>query len=520
LRVEEGFRLRITNLAYFLILTALTVSAHAQLVDLQKVKAFTEKKDDASDRESSLKLYREAKAIIVDALPGEQIHAEKLLIESIRLFPGNIDSYIELAKLIQLQVAQGTKNPFELQKSIELVTQAYEMAPNRPRACFAKADILYYSGHIKAAEDMYLETLGKYPEHMDSLVEKGRIYSEKNPKEALKNIEEAIRKGANMDDISHYAAIALAKSEIPGKAAFALKEFAKKHPDRWLWHRTALSYVGVKNYHEATLAFEKAISLGNDIESRLQLAVLQYTIQNKYNFSLSNLDKLLEALSKRQYISPSAYSLVYAHISMANYKNNNKSDAAIAALYSAQTSYDNKKFYSSLVSEYKKIDAMQILDKSLKYLTKEEPSYLLPYIIFAEMFRNDKKFDESIEMYTKAIVLDNSKDDLYAERALTYYKIKYYENALRDFESALKLNANNPIYLYNKACMLALLGRKREALENLKLALNEDKKLVELARLDSDFASLKSDTEYSSQFASLILDEVDDKWVATDSEIQ
>jgi len=67
--------------------------------------------------------------------------------------------------------------------------------------------------------------------------------------------------------------------------------------------------------------------------------------------------------------------------------------------------------------------------------------------------------------------------------------------------------------------MLALLGKKSEALLNLKLALIEDKKLVELARNDSDFASIKSDSEYSSQFASLILEDLEDnKWVATDTD--
>jgi len=89
---------------------------------------------------------------------------------------------------------------------------------------------------------------------------------------------------------------------------------------------------------------------------------------------------------------------------------------------------------------------------------------------------------------------------------------------LNDFETALRIKPNTAIYIYNKACMLALLGKKSEALQNLKLALIEDKKLIELARFDSDFASIKSDSEYSSQFASIILDDSDEKWLATDKD--
>ena len=101
----------------------------------------------------------------------------------------NIDAYIELSRLIQQQVSQGYRHPYELQKSIELITEANELDPNRPKALFAKADILYYSGQPKAAEDLYVETLTKLPDHLDSYIEKGRIFSERNPKESLLNAD-------------------------------------------------------------------------------------------------------------------------------------------------------------------------------------------------------------------------------------------------------------------------------------------------------------------------------------------
>ena len=440
-----------------------------------------------SNIENSYKIYREAKSILINALPGEQLKAEKLLVESIRLNPKNIDAYIELSRLIQQQVSQGYRHPYELQKSIELITEANELDPNRPKALFAKADILYYSGQPKAAEDLYVETLTKLPDHLDSYIEKGRIFSERNPKESLLNIE------------------------------LALKEFALKYPDRWIWHKAALAFINIKNYNEATLCFEKAILLGNDVESRLQLSVMQYSLQNKNKVAIYNLNKLITTISKRKYISPSALSLVYAHLSMANFKDKNIEDASVSAIYSAETGNDNKQFYASLVSEYKKLNALYVLEGSLKYLIKEEPDYMLPYSIYGEIYRNLKKYEDSIEMYNKALALDNTKDDLFADRAITFYKNLDYTNALNDFESALKIRPHTAIYIYNKACMLALLVKKSEALQNLKLALIEDKKLIELARFDSDFASIKSDSEYSSQFASLILDDADDKLVATDT---
>lgn len=515
--VEEGISLRNKILIHAILYASLSAHFYAQSEEYNKAVISKQIKESTSTIGSSRRLYQEAKAIIVNALPGEQNRAEKILIESIRQNPRNVDAYLELSKLIQTEVAQGFRHPFELQKSVELINDAFELDQNRPKTCFAKADLLYYSGQSKAAEEMYVDTLSKYPNHLDSYIEKARIFAERNPQESLKNIELALQNGATTDDISQYAATAIVRTTKPEDTGNALKEFAKKHPDRWIWHKAALAYANLKNYNEAEKAFEKAISLGNDIESRLQLSVMLYSYQNKNALAIENLDKLLVTLSKRKYISYSALSLVYAHISMAYFKSNNKENAAIAATYSAETSYDTKQFYTSLVSEYKKLNALYILESSLKYLIKEEPYYLLSYSIYGEIYRNNKKYEDSIEMYSKALALDDSKDDLFAERAISYYKNNEYSKALNDYESALKLRPNTAIYIYNKACMLALLGKKSEALQNLKLALIEDKKLIELARFDSDFASIKSDSEYSSQFASLILDDIDDKWVTKDN---
>lgn len=477
-----------------------------------------EKKQIKSDKELSKKIYREAKVILINALPGEQIKAEKLLVESIRLDPYNADSYLELARLIQTQVSQGIRHPYELKKSLDLVNEAYEIAPTRPKVLFARADILYYSGEAKTAEQLYIDTLNQYPDHLDSYIEKARIFATKNPSEAIRNAKLALEKGSSTDDISQSIAIAFSKLYAPDVSAKMLKDFSEKYPDRWLWHKTALTYLNNRNYEMATFAFEKAISLGNDVESRLQLAVMQYSIQSKYKQSFDNLNKLILTLQKRPYINKTAYSLIYAHISMAHFKNKNYSDAAIAATYSAETAKENKQFYVSLITEYKKQNALYILENSLNYLIKEQPEYLVPYSIFGELFRTQKKYTESIEMYNKAIALDNTKDDLFAERGISFYKVMDYNNALKDFDAALKIKPNTAIYIYNKACMLALLGKKSEALQYLKLALIEDRNLIELARFDSDFASIKSDSEYSSQFASIILDDSDEKWLATEKD--
>jgi tetratricopeptide (TPR) repeat protein len=481
----------------------------------QKETVKTENSQNSFEYLSSTQLYQKAKSIIINALPGEYRQAEKLLIESIRQDPKNMDSYIELAKLIQTQVTLGNKGILELQKSILLIRQAYELAPERPRARFAYAEILYYSGLNEKAQELYAETLSKYPEHPETFIEKSKIFSEKKPQESIENAKKALQKGVRTDEISPYVIIAITKLSKENLAE-NLEHFAVKYPDRWLWHKAGLAYKEAGHLTQAKYAFEQALELGNQVESRLQLAVMQYTEKNESHQAIDHFKKLLHILSQKEFVNVSALSLVYAHLSLAFYKIGSKQEASIAATYSAQTSQGNKDFYSSLISEYKQLNALFIAENSLKYLLKEDPAYVLPYITYGEIYRTRKKYEISIEMYTKALSLEPQKEDLYAQRGISYYKKDKYLQALKDFESALLLKPNTPIYIYNKACMLALLGKKSEAIENLKFAFKQDKKLIDLARVDNDFISLKSDLAYAFQFTSLVGGDFDHQPLTTE----
>ena len=60
---------------------------------------------------------------------------------------------------------------------------------------------------------------------------------------------------------------------------------------------------------------------------------------------------------------------------------------------------------------------------------------------------------------------------------------------------------DDPVLLYDLACYESMAGRGEDALGHLRQAVELDGSLTDLARGDSDFASLKGDTEFQALVA-------------------
>jgi tetratricopeptide (TPR) repeat protein len=71
-----------------------------------------------------------------------------------------------------------------------------------------------------------------------------------------------------------------------------------------------------------------------------------------------------------------------------------------------------------------------------------------------------------------------------------------YEQALAIIETDLKQRPDHPALLYETACYEALLGRRDNAVEHLRQAVEREPRFAESALKDEDFASLAEDSEF------------------------
>ncbi len=86
---------------------------------------------------------------------------------------------------------------------------------------------------------------------------------------------------------------------------------------------------------------------------------------------------------------------------------------------------------------------------------------------------NDKRYDEAIGFYTKAIGAGEYWE-FYESRARAYYAQKRYTDALADLARALALEPDDPDVLVLRAKTLKALGRQEDAIADIRLATELD----------------------------------------------
>jgi len=81
---------------------------------------------------------------------------------------------------------------------------------------------------------------------------------------------------------------------------------------------------------------------------------------------------------------------------------------------------------------------------------------------------------------------------------LGYFADQEYEKAIAGLEEMLAEVPDDPTSEFNLACAYALTGRKQDALEHLRRAVELDPEFRDNARTDSDLDSVRDDPEFSA----------------------
>lgn len=108
-------------------------------------------------------------------------------------------------------------------------------------------------------------------------------------------------------------------------------------------------------------------------------------------------------------------------------------------------------------------------------------------------------FEEAVEAFMTATTLRPEEFWPWLYLGHAQRELEDYDSAIESTENALRVEiGQNEINManYNLACYYALLGRKKEAMEYLKEALENNDSMKEWAREDSDLDSLINEPEF------------------------
>ena len=118
----------------------------------------------------------------------------------------------------------------------------------------------------------------------------------------------------------------------------------------------------------------------------------------------------------------------------------------------------------------------------------------------------ERKYQEALDCYTKAIELDKNDPILYSNRSAMYYNLNDFENALLDAEEAIYLKPDYAKAYLRKGNALEKQYKYQEALDTYKIGLQKDKNNIQLLeayqKLEDSLENLngdKNDNEYEDQ---------------------
>jgi tetratricopeptide (TPR) repeat protein len=332
---------------------------------------------------------------------------------------------------------------------------------------------------------------------------RARFYAESKPKFALESAQKALANGVNPDVLSAHIAAAISHSVEPKYQGRVLANFARIYPDRWLWHKAAMAYMAEKKDLEAKEAFQMAIAHGNDLESRVQLALLEATRLKNHSEAIATYEKVLSILPADAEVDPSVVAGIRARISMTHLDAGKITESILhASLMIAEYPMETT-LIQALYEVFQTRKLEQKLVPALSLAAARNPFFTYAHVALGDASSLRGEFVAAVRHYGKAVALLPEEDFPYAKRAHAYYSQQNYAEALSDFNRALALRPDISSHHYNRSCMLALLGKNDEAMVSLRAAIALEPRLAVLAGTDSDLAGLRISPEFRPQMASL-----------------
>lgn len=454
-------------------------------------------------QQQAKELVETARTLIANAIPEERPLAEQKLVEATRICRTCVDAYAELGRLWLTEYSLGRAGISSLQRAASMAEIVKDLMPESPLGEYLGVEVLLTIGRQTEAFRLYSGAKQEFPDHLETLAFEARLWAEIDPVRALSAAQIALSKGYSLQELSPWIGNAIVKSVGEDKSGAALAQFAEIYPDRWLWHRAAMSYAGSKNWKDARKAFQRAIQLGNDLESPLQLAIVEYRDMGMAKEASVRLEALAKVVGQSKTLGVDSQALVESHTALAYLAGKDKPMAKHHAELALALSVNNEARISQIVDAFKTENQLPLISDALHKLVSSNPLLEDVHLALAMIATQSKNYSKTLEHLSAAIALSPDRDDLYSARGQAAYLATQYEIALQDFEAAIRQKPDHAPYHYNKACLLSLLGRKMEAFESLKTALFINQELRDQALMDSDLENLRLDKEFETKLAQL-----------------
>lgn len=236
------------------------------------------------------------------------------------------------------------------------------------------------------------------------------------------------------------------------------------------WFNLAAAYQGLKLYEKAIDAYKYAITIEEKFDYAYRNMGDAYIRLRKYKEAIEALEKVNE-LAKPEDVIFEAIGHCYDRLK----------NFAQARFHYRKASHlrqdDSKLFYKiacTYFNEGQWESCIKQLDTAMR-IHKLQPEYNL---LAGECKINQGQFKEAVQYFSNVVRIRPKNASGWEALIRCLYKAEYFEEALEQTESAIKVTAGKPLFLFYKASVLFALGKTKEAVLQLEEAMRQTPKLL------------------------------------------
>jgi len=312
------------------------------------------------------------------------------------------------------------------------------------RAYINRAEAFYNLGRYKEAMDNCFIVENIYPYFIQNyLIQIKVLYSVDEYKQALDIVNKVEELGVDNEEITLYKARILeAMDKLKEANDIYMSLIDKNTQNDLVYYYFACLCSDMGNYDDAIYYTNKSISIKDELY-KYYLRAYAYKRKKRFSKALDDYDYIIEKDSK--------------------------SDQA----------YNNRGLVYTELEDFKKAEA------DYQKAIELNPDNRNANNNMGEIYEKQQMYDKALEYYTKQLEIE-SGDYYFINRGWCYIKLKRYNEAQQDFDSAIKIEPKNP-YAYNGlAHTYKEQGQYEEAVKFFKKAIEADDEYIYAYRFISE----------------------------------
>lgn len=433
------------------------------------------------------------------------LEAESTAAKVIQLHPHSAAAHYLLG---QVYIRKFTNNPFEmihLRRAAELGQQAIDLRPDLDFGYVVSAQVLDIMGYTENAIKLINPKFNPAikASWRTTFLQAKFILAQRNFQRSLDLLKTAMKMKHSQSNIITPLALAIIDRNFYGRDLINnITDWKNEFDSEEASLQLAITYTDLGDYdksHEIYTRLTKNKQSRFYLEAKINHAILLFKHKSYLALSEKMLEKVLssetfirEGVHAKKLLARSYLAQIYLHQKLYD-------KASKLLLGNIKEAENPAQWISQCYLLYKSTNSLKQFSDFIYEVKKEVSGTSMLFALHGDVLSEHlNKHDAAIISYSKAIILEPNKSQLYNGLGLAYYRKNEMRSALKNFSYASKINPSDATARYNIACVLSIMGRQQEALSFLEEAINLDPRLLTNASTDNDFNNIRGSSTFQS----------------------